>query len=92
MAIFLYLTLLPIAQAERGVTFFSDDQIILPNGYRTTLSRVGDDRHELSLIKDGQVIWSKTMEHDFGRIWSYAYFTPIKRAKIPAHDINNDSA
>ncbi len=90
IAIFLFFFCTSIVRAERGRTFFSDDQIILPSGVRTTITRVDDNHHVLALLKDDRVIWAKVMGYSYGREWKWAYFTPIKRGKVPAHDINND--
>jgi hypothetical protein len=65
--------------AKNGIMPVDDKELKLPGGKKIVIKRVGDHSQTIYLKKKGKIVWQKTFEEEYDRLWDYAFFVPIKK-------------
>jgi hypothetical protein len=86
----LFLFIFPsIAISANGWIPIDDTTVHLSNGKSILTQRIDHHSHYV-LIKDGnKIVWKRKFALDYGQLWEYAFFVPIKKDKYES-DINKD--
>jgi len=77
-----------IALAVNGDIPVDNTHIKLPDGKEVFSIRKGDHSHQIVLKNKGKILWQKTFEYEYDRLWDYAFFVPIKKGRF-VYDLNH---
>ena len=75
--------------AANGVMPIDDKELKLLEGRKLLLKRAGVHSHTLLLMQNSNLVWKRTFEEEYDRLWDYAFFVPVKKGRYSV-DINGD--
>jgi hypothetical protein len=78
-----------IALAINGYIPIDNTRIKLSNGTEVLTVRVSPTSHKVVLKRKQKVLWERTFEEEYDRLWEYAFFVPIKKNHF-SYDLNHD--
>lgn len=88
--IFVFLFLFSrVASAVNGDIPVDNTHLRLPDGREIFSVRKGDHSHQIVLKNGQKILWQKTFEYEYDRLWDYAFFVPIKKGLF-SYDLNHD--
>ena len=77
-----------MAFAVNGAIPVDNTRVRLPDGREVFSIRAGPNSHTIVLKQKQKVLWQKTFEYEYDRLWDYAFFVPIKKGRF-AYDLNH---
>jgi len=73
-----------ITLAVNGDIPVDNTYLRLPDGREIFSVRKGDHSHQIVLKDKQKILWQKTFEYEYDRLWDYAFFVPIKKKDTSA--------
>lgn len=84
-----FIFLPPTAFAVNGYIPVDNTHIRLGDGRDIFSIRKGDHSHQIVLKRKNVILWQKTFEYEYDRLWDYAFFVPVKKDQL-AFDLNGN--
>jgi hypothetical protein len=78
-----------LAFAVNGYIPVDDTHLRLSDGREIFSIRKGDHSHQIVLKRKNAILWQKTFEYEYDRLWDYAFFVPVKKDHL-AFDLNGN--
>jgi hypothetical protein len=78
-----------LTSAADGWIPLDKKKIILADGREIHAVRKGVNDHALTLQHRGVVLWERTYEEEYKRLWQHAFFVPVKGGRF-AVDLDGD--
>ena len=75
--------------AVNGDIPLDNTHIKLPDGRDVYSVRAGTNSHTILLKRKQKILWQKTFEDEYDRLWDYAFFVPVKKGHF-SYDLKHD--